>query len=184
MVAVSTGANRSGYVICDWCGRGWPATGGFPKSHRHAWKNDDCTGPTTRAWLAHQYETDVLSISMGARPTVTSGHLWSVLYAILEAAADVLKIARDDIDGTVAFGKNQVRLVLFDTVPGGAGGALRISENFDEILRAARRLVESCECGEETSCYSCLRSYRNQIRHDELSRSRALEMLQELKIGD
>lgn len=183
MVAVSSGPNGAGYVICDWCGRGWPTTEGFPKSHPHAWKNEDCTGPTSRAWLAHQYETDVLSIAMDARPGVSDGHLWSVLYAILEAASEELKIARDDIDGTVAFGKNQVRLVLFDTVPGGAGGALRISEHFDEILRRAKRAVQSCECGEETSCYSCLRGYRNQIRHDLLSRSHALEMLESLKMG-
>ena len=38
-------------------------------------------------------------------------------------------------------------------------------------LEAAYRRVEgSCECGEDTSCYGCLRNYRNQFAHTQLRR--------------
>lgn len=49
-------------------------------------------------------------------------------------------------------------LVIFDTVPGGAGSAIRIARSFGEVLDAARAGVEGCDCGEETSCYGCLRA--------------------------
>ena len=70
--------------------------------------------------------------------------------------------------------------MLFDTVPGGAGGAIRIATHFREVLLAARKRVENCECGEETSCYGCLRTYRNQTRHDLLVRRDALAALHSL----
>lgn len=163
--------------MCEWCGRGWPAArGGFKKSHNHAWKDEKCTGPTRLRWLAHQFETDVLTIKP-SDPTISEEAMWSTLYALLEGAAEHLRIARDDIDGTISRSKAGIELVLFDTVPGGAGGVLRVSDEFDSILPRALRVVDDCECGEETSCYSCLRSYGNQSRHDVLSRGAAADLL-------
>lgn len=177
LVAVSTG-NGGGFVICDWCGRGWAhGAKGFPKSHRHAWKDKDCTGPLKRRWLSHEYETDVLTVTFGGQ-AANNGTQWSTLYALLEGAAEELGIARDDLDGTIATSKSSTRLVLFDTVPGGAGGALRVQESFAAVVRRALSKVTNCECGEETSCYSCLRGFRNQTRHEVLSRGAAMEELQ------
>lgn len=177
LVAVSTGQG-AGFIICDWCGRGWAAgTRGFTKSHKHSWKDQDCTGPLQRRWLAHEYETDVLTISLGQGPSDPARD-WSTLYALLEGAAEELGIARDDLDGTIALAKSASRLVLFDTVPGGAGGALRVKEAFPAVLQRALAKVSNCECGLETSCYSCLRGFRNQMRHDVLVRGLAIEELQ------
>jgi ribosomal protein L40E len=178
MVAVSKGSGGGGFIICDWCGRGWAAArGGFKASHQHAWKDQDCTGSLAHTWLAHEFETDVLTISVGPPDHHSMSALWSTLYALLEGASEELSISRDDIDGTVSLSRSQVKLVLFDTVPGGAGGALRISESFDAIVKRSLQMVSGCECGEETSCYSCLRSYRNQTKHDVLARGTAIEML-------
>ena len=71
-------------------------------------------------------------------------------------------------------------LVLFDTVPGGAGGALRIARSFDAVLETASRRLARCECGEETSCYGCLRNFRNQAFHEQLRRGDALAFLSSL----
>lgn len=185
MVAVSTGARNAGFALCDWCGRGWSrALGGFPKSHNHAWKDEKCTGPTQHRYLAHEFQTDVVTISVGAHDSHSISALWSTLYALLEGAAEHLQISRDDIDGTIAFSKSGVRLVLFDTVPGGAGGALRISEHFETVAKRALSMVSDCECGKETSCYSCLRSYRNQMRHELLARGSAVETLAQLTFSN
>jgi ATP-dependent helicase YprA (DUF1998 family) len=67
--------------------------------------------------------------------------------------------------------------VIFDAVPGGAGYAQRMFDHLPEILRSALAVVEHCECGEETSCYACLRSYRNQPVHEEMSRGMARDVL-------
>ena len=37
--------------------------------------------------------------------------------------------------------------------------------------------MQTCECGPETSCYTCLRSYSNQLYHEQLSRGAAAEVL-------
>lgn len=66
---------------------------------------------------------------------------------------------------------------MIDTVPGGAGHASRLGARIPELLAAARERVARCECGPETSCYNCLRSYTNQLVHDKLSRGVALGIL-------
>ena len=109
----------------------------------------------------------------------------SVLYALLEGAASVarLSIARDDIDGTLhAFGAGQGSFVIYDGVPGGAGYAQRIHDNLGDVIREAHRIVSNCDCGEETSCYQCLRGYSNQLQHDSLSRGAARDRLASLLV--
>ena len=47
---------------------------------------------------------------------------------------------------------------------------------FDEVLHNAReRVLGNCGC--DSSCYGCLRSYRNQFAHSHLNRKQALEIL-------
>lgn len=48
------------------------------------------------------------------------------------------------------------------------------------MLAGALERVATCDCGEETSCYGCLRNYRNQWRHDLLHRDRALQVLRRI----
>ena len=180
LMAVSTGPTDQGYLICDWCGRGLATSGKTPKKHPHAWKDQECTGYLTRASLAHSYETDVLTIQFRTNPQPSSTQAWSLLYGLLDAASHVLGIARDDIDGTLWFTGGAPHLVLFDTVPGGAGCVIQIPIRLPEILERAGRKLSQCECGAETSCYSCLRTYRNSIRHESLSRGAALELLTSL----
>ena len=182
LMAVSTSSSDQGYLICDWCGRGLPTEGKTPKKHDHAWKGTECTGPLTRAALAHKYQTDVLTVEFRSGLLPDSNQAWSLLYGLLDAAATVLGISRDDIDGTLWFSGSAPRLVLFDTVPGGAGCVLRIPARAGEIVKRASTKLATCECGIETSCYACLRSYRNSIRHDILSRGAAIELLERLGV--
>jgi hypothetical protein len=69
---------------------------------------------------------------------------------------------------------------MFDTVPRGAGNVLRIAAAPEETIRAGLARVMDCECGPETACYACLRGYRNQRYHDELSRGAASSLLNSL----
>jgi len=184
LMAVSTSKTGQGYMLCDWCGRGLSTAEKIPKKHPHTWKTQDCNGPLTRASLAHKYETDVLTIELNAALGINVQQAWSGLYAILDATAQTLGISRDDIDGTLSFNHEHPRLILFDTVPGGAGCVLQIPDRITEILNTAHKNIANCECGEETSCYSCLRNYRNSIRHDQLSRHEALQFLLNVSTND
>ncbi|MGO4442191.1 DUF1998 domain-containing protein [Mycobacterium sp. 2YAF39] len=103
------------------------------------------------------------------------------LYAIVEAASETLEIAREDIGGSLTpSGADRWSITLFDAVPGGAGHVLQVEENLERVLRVALRRVSDCECGPETSCYGCLRSYQNQRDHDYLSRGAAEQVLRRL----
>lgn len=184
LVAISDGPGGSGYFLCDWCGWGTPraacAGNKSPKSHQDPLRARDCIGTTRLRSLAHKYETDLLEVDFGGYPAGAwnYGQWRSVLYALLEGASDLLEISRDDIDGTLYPGSNgEMVLVIFDTVPGGAGGASRIGDEFGEVLTSAHRRVAHCECGEETSCYGCLRNFRNQTFHDDLRRGDAMRFL-------
>jgi hypothetical protein len=184
LIAVSEGRNSAGFLICDWCGWGTAVAGRMPTSHPHLLKDGECTGSLQMKSLAHPYETDLLEITFSSIPGLsgmTVGEWRSVLYALLEGASDSLDISRDDIDGTLyPKAGRKISLVLFDAVPGGAGGALRIARSFDRVLETALQRMNRCECGEETSCYGCLRNFRNQAFHDQLRRGDALTFLGQL----
>ena len=130
--------------------------------------------------LGHTFHTDVLAIGMPFPAAESQSGRLSLLYALLEGASTALGISRDDLDGVV-FGQSPLpQVLIYDNVPGGAGYARRIGEEFDDVLRAALAEVDSCECGPETSCYECLRSYGNQPYHDLLSREQAVNILRQL----
>ncbi|WP_067599208.1 DEAD/DEAH box helicase [Nocardiopsis listeri] len=185
LVAISDGPRGSGFLICGWCGWGTgTATGKTPTEHENPLKGNRCQGPLAHLSLAHRYETDIVEISFGGRLDIGRASepvRYSLLYALLEGASSALDISRDDIDGaTFRRTPGTMALVLFDTVPGGAGGATRIAANFPEVLKAALDRVTACDCGVETSCYSCLRNYRNQYFHDRLRRDAASHALESL----
>jgi ATP-dependent helicase YprA (DUF1998 family) len=184
LVALADGPSAMGFWICDWCGYGSPRVKSpqKPPKHNHLLKNQPCMGPQRLLDLGHVYETDLLSIDAevsGVRPTQAA---WlSLMYAVVEAASEILEISREDLGGSLTpVGENRWSITLFDAVPGGAGHVLQIEESLEKVLRAALRRVSECECGPETSCYGCLRSYQNQRDHDYLSRGAAEQVLRRL----
>ncbi|WP_448231487.1 DEAD/DEAH box helicase [Microbacterium lacticum] len=187
LVRLNLGPGELGYRLCEWCGAGVTALGDVPKSHVNVRTQKPCGGHYHPWFLGHRYETDVVRISLGA-PWMgsTTGErravAHSVLYAILQGISEELQIARDNVDGAVTGGvaSGTAELVLMDTVPGGAGYAALIAENMESVLARARAIVETCECGPETSCSSCLRTYSNQKWHDMLSRGAAVSYLARL----
>jgi ATP-dependent helicase YprA (DUF1998 family) len=181
LVSLAEGPGGSGFLICDWCGWGGPNHGRAPASHVSPLRARPCTGPLRWRSLAHTYETDILRLQVDA-PGLNARATWhTLLYALLEGAAEGLEISRGDIDGVVHAGADgSSGLVLFDTVPGGAGSVLRVAGRLDQAVSAAQRRVGSCDCGLETSCYGCLRTPRNERYHEDLSRGAALTILDSL----
>ena len=181
LVSLAEGPGGSGFLICDWCGWGGPNHGRAPKSHVNPLRAKPCTGPLRWRSLAHTYETDILRIGVDAPGLSTRADWHTLLYALLEGAAEGLEISRSDIDGVVHAGADgSSGLVLFDTVPGGAGSVLRVAAGLDKAVSVARRRVGSCDCGLETSCYGCLRTPGNERYHEDLSRGAALTVLDAL----
>lgn len=180
-LAVVSDGSGEGFQMCQWCG--WAASverGSRRRKHHRPENGRDCDGPLETISLGHRYQSDIAEFTFDGVPYMKDQEAnWlSALYAILDGASYALEITRDDIDGALAWSADHKRsIVLFDTVPGGAGAAKRIAENIESVLDSAVKRVTGCECGEETSCYGCLRSYRNARFHEELSRRSALALL-------
>jgi hypothetical protein len=108
----------------------------------------------------------------------------SLLYSVIEGTSEALNIKRQDLDGCLYPIGNANQLIIFDNIPGGAGHVKRIMEqdNLKDILLSAKKKLESCNCGLETSCYGCLRNYQNQYFHHLLSRGSVLNFFNENSI--
>jgi hypothetical protein len=174
--------------VCTFCGAAEPtppvATGRrrASKAHSNPRTGRPCAGKNRSIYhLGHEFMTDVLEVRfIGTAANPYNSNLWmSLLYAVLEGASEALSIARSDLDGTLyAYQSGESpALILFDSVPGGAGHVRRVGEQLPAVLRTAWERVSHLECGEETSCYACLRNFGNQFCHDQLKRGLARDFL-------
>ncbi len=174
LVILCEGRNREGFYICRSCGSHMAG----PQATHKSPSNSDCMGTLERFSLGHELVTDVLRIQF---PMVQGEwDAYSVAYAVLLGAADMLEVPDTDLNVTVTGGDQpgESAVVLYDNVPGGAGLVAQLEDEgvFADVLHAATERVQG-NCGCDSSCYGCLRSYRNQFAHAQLDRTRALRIL-------
>lgn len=134
--------------------------------------------------LAHVYKTDVVQINFENIDPEFEGEggknkLISLINALLDAIAAKFDIERSDIGGCITVKNHHNELVLYDTVPGGAGHVKRLLDEtgfvLHDIFYRAYSKMEDCGCG--SSCYKCLRAYHNQRYHDILDRHDVMNFL-------
>ena len=174
LVILCEGRNREGFYICRSCGTHMAERQASHKSP----SDSDCMGTLEWCSLGHELDTDVVRLQF---PMVhCEWDAYSVAHAVLLGAADTLEVPDTDLNVTITGGDypSESAVVLYDNVPGGAGlvAQLENEEVFGEVLRAASERVQG-NCGCDSSCYGCLRSYRNQFAHAHLDRTRALSFL-------
>lgn len=180
------------FGICGECGYGQPQDRTAGRQRRRGREHrtplgQPCKGRLTDWYLGHEFLTDVAQLHFDPPAPALEGFYESLLYAMLEGVARALNIARDDLDGCLyaAPGRpGQRDLILFDSVPGGAGHVQRLLDEPGALRRsvvaAAQRVDGRCGCGEETSCYGCLRRYDNKGFHSKLRRGPVKEFLEQL----
>ena len=178
LVILCEGKNREGFYICRSCGVQKSKAQAPNKNGGHQTPlNSTCFGKLEQFSLGHELSTDVIRLQF---PQLTNEwDTYSVAYAVLLGAAEALDVPDVDLNVTIAGGdKNAFTIVLYDSVPGGAGLVAQLEQEsvFAEMIRSAQaRIGGSCGC--DSSCYGCLRSYRNQFAHPHLNRKQALEIL-------
>jgi len=104
---------------------------------------------------------------------------------LIQAHRIVLEVPVTDLSVTVAYSSDSAipPIILYDNVPGGAGlvASLEDKDKLRDCLEAAlARVNGGCGCGENDSCYGCLRSYRNQFAHQHLRRGPVMRYLKTL----
>ncbi|BCW94145.1 MAG: DEAD/DEAH box helicase [Thermoanaerobaculum sp.] len=180
MVVLCEGRRGEGFYVCGTCGAGFRKR---EKTHKTPY-GQDCRGTLEQVSLGHEFVTDVLQLQFLLRPEGRIEPIWfaySLAYALVEGAAEVLEVPSTDLSATVAHSEGYpIPIILYDNVPGGAGLVARLER--EEVLKACleaahKRVSGNCGCEENTSCYGCLRSYRNQFTHQYLQRGPVTDYL-------
>jgi hypothetical protein len=191
-LAVINSAGGAGFRVCHRCGFALAGYEEIVAPHPSPW-HGDCNTSLARYHLGHEFRTDVLQLRFNGYTDTRPGFWLSLLYALLEGASEALDIDRDDLDGCLyPYDGDPARpsLILYDDVPGGAGHVKRVAEHggtLADMLRASLSRLENCECGGadgSSSCYGCLRNYRNQFCHDELQRGPVMRFLRSLPLNE
>jgi len=184
MVVLCEGRRGEGFYICSACGAGFRKCEKTPHKTPYG---QDCRGALEQVSLGHEFVTDVVQLQFHPQPEGDMEPGWfaySLAYAVVEGAAEVLEVPSTDLSATVAHSGQYVPpIILYDNVPGGAGLVARLEG--EEVLKACleaaqKRVSGNCGCDENTSCYGCLRSYRNQFAHQYLQRGPVMHYLKAL----
>lgn len=180
MAVLCEGKKGKPFRICSTCGAGFlvPPTKG---RHETAW-GKECSGTLISVALGHEFVTDVVQVefpnsaeSLDSGPIDQTWLSYGMATALLYGIAEEIDAPEVDLNATVgrSDGAGLPVILLYDAVPGGAGLVAKIED--ERLLRkslenAMKRVSGNCGCGEDTSCYGCLRNYRNQFAHPYLSR--------------
>lgn len=185
------GPENIGFFICNWCGYGTgepPKVGrgakATPKPHQRPDTGKDCTGYLAKIDLGHRFMTNVLEVAPGGALQSQSNESFLSFVAALLSSMPAIGITSNDVGGSLSNAGAVRAVVVFDNVPGGAGHTRHVEAHLKELLLAAHLRVSECSCEKETSCYGCLRSFRNQRDHERLSRRAALDILEHLLVPE
>lgn len=185
--------NTSPFYVCQQCGytemdeRQY--TDSMNKKHNTS-SGFPCSNQKLRRFaIGYRFTTDVVRIRFENYEINEFEKGLSILYALLRGICSYLNIEENDISGCLQSnpidGRWNYSIVIFDNTPGGAGHAKRLDDQkaLDGILRKTLASVKNCVCGGDegdSSCYSCLRSYKNQKYHDILKRKYVIEFLRDI----
>ena len=182
ITVINAGPAERGFRVCLSCGHTEPTIDQHKSKakktapHFRPGTHRECNGFLSVRHLGHDYLTDVVELDLMAQMDHIQAQ--STLYALL-AATPALGIPTEDVDGMLGPTRSYQHrpLIIFDRVPGGAGHVKCIRQNLERLLKAAYSIVSKCTCASSTSCYGCIRTYRNQYLHELLTRGEAKKVL-------
>jgi ATP-dependent helicase YprA (DUF1998 family) len=133
----------------------------------------------TNVVLTAEEEHDVLKINYLSKNNYEKEAFAVTLKnALMRAIEIALELDESEIRGFTRPDKNsesQYEIILYETIPGGAGifqAIVKEPDNFNKIAEKALELMHVFETnGCEKACYECLCSYFNQRDHQQLDRN-------------
>ncbi|MES2210080.1 MAG: DEAD/DEAH box helicase [Chloroflexota bacterium] len=207
LLVTNRGPSDDGYSYCTLCGLVEPA--GTPRptivpGHRKPFPDPAepvCRGDRTSGGivLGTSFISDVLLVKVRVddpltlRPEYDSTRvaLRTLAEALTIQAARSLSIGATELQAEfrpalTAAGRagTEAEVYLYDTLPGGAGYTRRAGGIGRALFEGALRLLEGCPAGCDSSCYRCLRSFKNQYEHDQLDRHLGASLLRYLLSGE
>lgn len=185
--------NESNFFVCEKCGFAEVDDDCYvrykQKTHK-AGNGYNCNNKKLRRFsLGYRFLTDVVRISFDNYEITNFDQGLSILYGLLRGICRYLNIEESDISGCLqSYLKNNrlnYSIVIFDNTPGGSGHAKRLDnpEVLKGVMQTTLRLMSGCVCGGangDSSCYSCIRNFRNQKYHDKLKRNYIIDFFNEI----
>ncbi|MEZ5758279.1 MAG: DEAD/DEAH box helicase [Emcibacteraceae bacterium] len=207
LLVSNTGPQEEGYTYCVKCGRieasssPIPSLGG-PHQKPFPEKDDNAIcegiGPTRHIVLGTDFITDIGLFSLRVEkpieihPTHFSSQvaLRTISEALAKSACKILEIEPSELmaefrPALTIRGKSgkEVEIFLYDTLPGGAGFASQLVGKELELFQNALLILKNCPEACDTSCYRCLRTFKNKLEHRLLDRHVGVELLEYLISG-
>jgi len=172
-------SRAEGFRLCQTCGelrreRQQPQQGRRrnrdPRAERDP-HDDRCGGQPVTVAIGHQTRADTLRLAVpGLAELGTEGvaWAWSLAWSIVRGSIRLFDLDEADLDARVLTrredGREQVmEIVWVDSVLGGSGILREVITRLPEVARSVLEHLRDHDC--PTSCYRCLRTYRNQRVH-------------------
>lgn len=188
--------NSSPFYVCEQCGYTELDKKSFTNSKKITKQHSTSSGYKCsnkgflkKYSLGYRFLTDVVKIKFENVAIDDYFKALSIMYALLKATCMYLNIEENDISGCLQNnwedGRNNYSIIIFDNTPGGSGHCKRLNDSgvLEKIVKYAFSLINRCSCGGESgdsSCYSCLRNYKNQKYHDVIKRNYVIDFLNEI----
>jgi hypothetical protein len=204
LLVTNTGPENDGYHYCVKCGRiesvrdpqmslHMPHIKPYPDE-----REPTCPGMTSKVVLGTDFISDVAlfsftlgdGITLSPVASLTEVAMRTLAEAVSRAATDLLQIEHGEVvaeyraavteEGVLG---REVELFIFDTLPGGAGFSRAAAQDPLALLQKAREIMANCKGHCESSCYRCLRSFRNRLDHSLLDRHVGISFVDYLLTG-
>ncbi len=205
LLVSNSGPSGDGYEYCVRCGRiesvaspevnlRQPHTLPFPNENE-----PNCPGAVSRGVvLGVEFVTDIALFSFSLAAPIrlpppnaeTASAMRTICEAVAKAASQLLEIEPGEIlaehrpalndDGAAG---TVVEVFLYDTLAGGAGFSPQMASRGSELFGKALEVMEHCPADCDTSCYRCLRSFRNRLDHNLLDRKLGAQVLRQVMTG-
>jgi ATP-dependent helicase YprA (DUF1998 family) len=206
LLVSNSGPDGDGYNYCVACGRIETAVDpeiNLGQPHSRPYPNDEegpCPGRVSpHVVLGTDFITDIALFSLPLDdPFIvapgndeTASALRTVCEAVAKAAGRLLQIESGEIlaeyrpalTDAGAAGK-EVEIFVYDTLAGGAGFSPQLALSGQKLFEEALRILEVCPANCDSSCYRCLRSFRNKIEHRFLDRKLGEQFLRHALYGN
>jgi very-short-patch-repair endonuclease len=176
------------FRICPECGRHRPPHPNDERGEPSPWDEQHarfCHGQPELVVLGYQFETDVLAASIPAEPVASAASamfdealLRTVAEALLVGATERLEVEPGEVGAFVrraGSGRIQAQVILYETVPGGAGYLEEMARELPQVAHAAYDRLFGHVC--RRACYRCLKRYGNQRWHGAFDKERVRDLL-------
>lgn len=177
----------AGFRLCPECGELRPENLPPPQGpnrpgrrNRDARANRDphdnrCGGTAVTVALGHQNRADTLRLIVPGLDNLRNEGVawaWSFAWAIIQGAARLFDLDEDDLEPRVLTRNvddhaEVMEILWVDNTMGGSGILGELVTRFPQLAAAALEHLRDHDC--PSSCYRCLRTYRNQRVHRQLN---------------